>query len=171
MTTVAPDPATPARDRARPRAPHSPGPSLGPSADPSADPSATLRRATRTLQVLLLTTLVVSVVHYTDNTVRWSDYEQGQGGPVTRGMVPLSWVAFTAAGVGGYLAFRRRRWGLAAGLLGACSVSGLISPAHYTTVAPSDFSGFQNAFVALDTLTGVAVLGFAVWLALTGPRL
>lgn len=155
MTPVAPGLAT--------RAPRSP--------DRPVEPSETLRRARRVLEGLLLTTLVVSIIHYTDNTVRWADYEQGQGGPVPRWLVPLSWVAFTAAGIGGYVAFRRRRWPLAAGLLGACSVSGLISPAHYTTVAPSDFSGFQNTFVALDTLTGVALLGFAVWLALTGPRL
>lgn len=155
MTTHAPAPTT--RDRS--------------SSDPHGEPSPTLRRARRVLEALLLTTLVVSIVHYTDNTVRWSDYEQGQGGPIPRWLVPLSWVAFTAAGVGGYVAFRRRRWPLASGLLGACSVSGLISPAHYVTVAPSDFSGFQNAFVALDTLTGVALLGFAIWLALTGPRL
>jgi hypothetical protein len=142
-----------------------------PSAARSHPPSTTLRRATRVLQVLLVTTLLISIVHYTDNTVRWSDYEQGQGGPVPRWLVPLSWVGFVAAGIGGYVAFRRRRWGLAAGLLGACSVSGLISPAHYTSVSPSDFSVFQNAFVALDTLSGVALLGFALWLALTAPRL
>jgi hypothetical protein len=156
---VAHDHETPARPERPPSSPGAGGPSLS------------LRRATRVLQVLLLATLVISIVHYTDNTVRWSDYEQGQGGPVPRWMVPVSWVAFVAAGVGGYVAFRRRRWGLAAGLLGACSVSGLVSPAHYATVSPSDFSGFQNAFVALDTLSGAALLGFAVWLALTGPRL
>ena len=116
------------------------------------------------------TALLLSVVHYIDNTVRFDDYTGGQKGFVTRGMIPLSWVLFTVAGVAGYRALKQGNRGLGGSLLGVYSVSGLIGLGHYTTVSPGDFDWFQNTFIALDFLAGLAVFVLAV-LIVTGRAL
>ena len=122
-----------------------------------------------TVRRVFVTALLLSVVHYIDNTVRFDEYTGGKKGFVTQAMVPISWVLFTAAGIAGYRALVRGNRGLGASLLGAYSVSGLIGILHYTTVSPGDFSGFQNTFIGLDFLAGLAVFVMAVRLAVTRP--
>ena len=114
-----------------------------------------------------MTALLLSVVHYIDNTVRFDDYTGGKKGFVTRGMIPLSWVLFTAAGVAGYRALKQGNRGLGGSLLGVYSVSGLIGLGHYTTVSPRDFDWFQNTFIALDFLAGLSVFVLAVRIVTT----
>jgi hypothetical protein len=130
-------------------------------------------RATRVLQVLLAVAIVESFIHYTDNTVRYDDYTVSDpsllGSLVTRWMIPISWVLFTAAALVGYRRFRQRRWPQAAAWLGAYSASGLISVLHFIDISPSDLSAFQNTFVFLDVILGALVLAFAVWTALWAP--
>jgi hypothetical protein len=111
--------------------------------------------------------LALSVVHYIDNTVRFDDYTGGKPGFITRAMIPVSWVLFTAAGIAGYRFLKQGNRGLGGSLLGAYSVSGLIGLLHYTTVPPGDFSAFQNTFIALDFLAGLAVFVLAVRLVTT----
>ncbi|MEW6474200.1 MAG: hypothetical protein AB1679_18260 [Actinomycetota bacterium] len=116
---------------------------------------------------VFVTALLLSVVHYIDNTVRFDDYTGGQDGFVTQAMIPISWVLFTAAGIAGYRALKAGNHGLGGALLGVYSVSGLIGIGHYTTVSPGDFNAFQNTFIALDFLAGLAVLVLAVRIATT----
>ena len=119
----------------------------------------------RGVEGILLSTFLLSIVHYVDNTVRFTDYTPGDPGLITRPVIPLSWVVFTAFGVWGYVQYRRGDTARAAVGLAVYSVSGLIGPLHYTAVSPSDFDAFQNTFVVLDTLAGVAVLIVACRLA------
>ena len=114
---------------------------------------------------VFVTALLLSVVHYVDNTVRYEDYTGGQDSFITRPMIPLSWVLFTAAGVAGYRYLEQGRRSLGGWLLGLYSVSGLIGIGHFTTVSPGDFSLFQNTFIALDFLAGLAVFVLAVRIA------
>ena len=109
---------------------------------------------------MLGTAFLLSIVHYVDNTLRFDDYTPDPG-LITRPAIPLAWVVFTAFGVWGYLQYRRGDDRKAAIGLAVYSFSGLIGPLHYTEVSPSDFDWFQNLFVVLDTLAGVAVLGVA----------
>jgi hypothetical protein len=129
-------------------------------------------RSTRVLQVLLVAAVLESLVHYSDNTLRYEDYTAADpsllGGLVKRWVIPVSWVLFTAAAVVGYRRFRQGRDGEAAAWLGACSVSGLISILHFTDISVSDLSAFQNTFVFADVLLGTLVLAFAVTLATAG---
>ena len=111
--------------------------------------------------------LLLSVVHYIDNTVRFDDYTGGKDGFITQAMIPISWVLFTAAGIAGYRFLKQGNRGLGGSLLGAYSVSGLIGIFHYTTVSPGDFSAFQNTFIGLDFLAGLAVFVMAVRLVTT----
>lgn len=116
---------------------------------------------------VFVTALALSVVHYIDNTVRFDDYTGGKPGFVTRAMIPVSWVLFTAAGIAGYRLLKKGNRGTGGSLLGVYSVSGLIGIGHYTTVSPGDFSAFQNTFIALDFLAGLAVFVMAVRLVTT----
>jgi hypothetical protein len=113
------------------------------------------------------TALALSVVHYIDNTVRFDDYTGGKDGFVTQAMVPVSWVLFTVAGIAGYRALKAGNRGLGGALLGVYSVSGLIGILHYTTVPASDFTPFQNLFIGLDFLAGLAVFALAVRIVTT----
>ena len=106
--------------------------------------------------------LLLSVVHYIDNTVRFDDYTGGKDGFVTQAMIPISWVLFTVAGIAGYRLLKQGNRGPGGSLLGVFSVSGLIGIGHFTTVSPSDFDAFQNTFIALDFLAGLAVFVMAV---------
>ncbi len=117
---------------------------------------------------VLLTAFLLSIVHYVDNTVRFDDYTPDPG-LITRPVIPLSWVVFTAFGVWGYLRLRAGDRSRAAIGLAIYSVSGLIGVGHYTTVSPSDFDWFQNLFVVLDTLAGASVLAVAAVLAWRSP--
>lgn len=117
--------------------------------------------------------IVESFVHYTDNTLRYDDYTVSDPSLVpslvTRWMIPVSWVLFTAAALIGYRRFRQGRWPQAAAWIGAYSASGLVSALHYVDISLSDLSAFQNTFVFLDVILGALVLAFAVWTALRAP--
>ena len=116
---------------------------------------------------VFVTALSLSVVHYIDNTLRFDDYTGGKDGFITQAMIPLSWVLFTIAGVAGYRFLKQGNRSLGGSLLGVYSVSGLIGVGHYTTVSASDFSAFQNTFIGLDFLAGLAVFLLAVRIVTT----
>ena len=115
------------------------------------------------------TALLLSVVHYIDNTVRYDDYTGGKDSFINQPMIPISWVLLTVAGVAGYRFLKQGNRSLGGSLLGVYSVSGLIGIFHYTTVSPSAFSGFQNTFIGLDFLAGLAVFLVAVRVVTTKP--
>src|SRR5687768_5107710 len=82
-------------------------------------------RAIRILGGILVIAVVVSIVHYTDNYVNYDDYPQATSVPnPSAGVVLGAWVAFTAAGLAGYLLFRRGPSTLALILLAAYAGSG-----------------------------------------------
>ena len=122
-----------------------------------------------TVRRVFATAVALSGVHYYDNTVRFEDYTGGKAsdGFITRPVIPISLVLFTIAGIAGYRALKAGNRRLAGVGLAVYSVSGLIGLGHYTTVSPSEFSGFQNTFIALDFLAGLAVLILAVRIATT----
>jgi hypothetical protein len=123
-------------------------------------------RAKTVLQVILLAAVVSSIIHYTDNTIRFDQYPQDEPALITRPMIPLSWLAFTAFAAWGYVLYRRERWEAAAACLAVYSVSGLISPLHYTAAPLGEFDAFQHLLILTDALTGVATVGFAAWLVM-----
>ena len=120
-------------------------------------------KALRVLQVVLGLAIASSVVHYTDNFLRFDKYPQDEPQLVYQPMIPISWVLFVAAGLYGYTLFKQGRVRAAAGWLGVFSISGLISPLHYLSEPMSEFDGLQNTFIWGDFATCVAVVAFAVW--------
>lgn len=119
-------------------------------------------------RTVVLTAFVVSVVHYTDNYVRFDEYPNDMPDTVTRPSIWQAWMVFTAFGVASWLLYDRGRRQLAAVCLAVYSVSGLIGPLHYTSGALSEFDVFQHFNIATDSLAGITCLVLAVWL-LTHP--
>jgi tryptophan-rich sensory protein len=127
-------------------------------------------RAVRVVSVILALGVLVSVIHYVDNYVNYDDFPQPTSGPnPPRWLIPVSWVVFTAAGLTGYLMFRRRASTLALTLLAFYSVSGLIGIGHFTVPGAFDMPAARQAHVGADILCGVAMLGFVLWAAQTRP--
>lgn len=124
-------------------------------------------RATRLLTAILLAIAIVSVVHYADNYFNYDAFPQSGTLPnPSRTLVGLSWFLFTAAGITGYLLFRRRRYVIASLLLGFYAGSGLVGFGHYAVEAMTDAVWWRQAHVIADILLGIATLSFAVWAAL-----
>lgn len=77
-----------------------------------------LNRELHLVRTVLIAAIVVSVFHYVDNTLRYSDYVNGQSTPIARWMIPLGWVLLTAAGLMGYRCLTLGQRPMAAALLG-----------------------------------------------------
>ena len=124
------------------------------------------RRTVRALSWIFAVAVLVSIVHYTDNYVNFHDYPQPSSGPKpSAGLVIPVWFAFTAAGLAGYLLFRRRPSDLALVLLAAYSGSGLIGILHYVVPGATSMPWWRQAHVCLDIASGIAVFSFAIWAA------
>lgn len=124
------------------------------------------RRAVRILSVILAVAVAVSIIHYTDNYVNYHDYPQSRTLPNPSAALVLgAWFAFTAAGLAGYLLFRRRPSGLALILLAAYSGSGLVGIGHYLVPGATSMLWWRQAHVCFDITCGIAVFSFAMWAA------
>jgi hypothetical protein len=117
------------------------------------------------IRIVFGTALLLSLVHYIDNTVRYDDYTGGKSSFITRPMIPLSFVLFVAAGLAGYRALKQGNRTKGGWLLAVYSISGLVGVGHFSTVPPSDFSAFQLTFITLDFLAGLAVFVLAAMVA------
>lgn len=120
-------------------------------------------RRVRELTVLLGVAIAVSVVHYADNYGNYGDYPSGGALPApSAGLILASWFAFTAAGVAGYVLYRRGRLDLAPVLLAVYAGSGLVGLGHYTVPGALDMPWWRHAHVVADIACGVLVLAFAL---------
>ncbi|WP_117000450.1 hypothetical protein [Desertimonas flava] len=128
-----------------------------------------MERFTKILTVVLVAAVVVSVVHYVDNTIRYDQFVSDDPNVVTRlikrPVVPLAWVAYTAALIWAVRQYRARRYDRAALGFAAYSGSGIVGLLHFTDVSPSEFDAFQLTHVIADIVLGIAVLACAAWLA------
>ena len=124
------------------------------------------QRAVRIISVIFGVAVVVSILHYTDNYVNYHDYPQPSSGPnPSKSLVLGAWFPFTAAGLAGYLLFRRSPSNLALILLAAYSGSGLVGIGHYLVPGATSMPWWRQAHVCLDITCGVAVFSFAIWAA------
>ena len=119
-----------------------------------------LARRTRLLGLLLAAELASTAVHYTDNWLESGDYP-GTGKLPEPAVVPIAWVLLTAIGLLGYRLYRRELSRRAHLLLIVYSATGISSLAHFVYGAPA--TPIQNVSVALDGVTGFAMLFFAIW--------
>lgn len=123
-------------------------------------------RAVRILGGIFAVAVVVSIVHYTDNYVNYHDYPQPKTlSNAPEALVPGFWFGFTAAGLAGYLLFRRRPSDLALVLLAAYAGSGLVGIGHYLVPGATSMPWWRQVHVSLDIACGIAVFSFAIWAA------
>lgn len=132
-----------------------------------------MERATRILLWLFGAAFVASVVHYVDNYVNYDDYPQP--GPdallaPSAAQVGGAWFVFTALGALGLWLWFRGRITAAAVAFTGYSVSGLIGFGHYTVSGATDMVWWRQTHIVADILCGIAIFGFALWMALRGPR-
>ena len=121
-------------------------------------------RAVRILSAIFAVAVVVSIVHYTDNAVNFGDYPEAPSYvPTSAAIVAGFWFAFTAAGLAGYLLFRRGPSDLAVLLLAAYSGSGLVGIGHYLVPGATSMPWWRQAHVCLDIACGIAMFAFALW--------
>jgi hypothetical protein len=110
--------------------------------------------------------ILVSIVHYVDNTFNYDDYPQPTSGPApSQGLVAFAWFFFTAFGVAGYVLLSRARETAAAICLAVYSGSGLVGIGHYMVKGATDMVWWRQAHVVADILCGVAMIAFAFALA------
>jgi len=125
-------------------------------------------RRLRILVALLATAFVVSVVHYADNYVNFTDYPQPEADSSLpapgRTLIGLSWFLFTGLGVAGLWLYLRRRIVPAAFALAAYSVSGLIGIGHYLVPGATHMVWWRQAHVLADIVCGTLIAAYAVWL-------
>lgn len=112
---------------------------------------------------VLLVAFLISIMHYTDNHVRFDEYPNDMPDLVTKGAIPTAWVVFTVFGLAAYVLYERGQRQRAGVCLAVYAVSGLIGPLHYTSGAMSEFDAFQHVNIALDSVAGLACLAVAVW--------
>ena len=120
------------------------------------------RRAVRILSWIFGSAVVISIAHYTDNYVNWDDYPEPNP---SAGSVLGAWFAFTAAGLAGYLLFRRSPSVLALVLLAAYSGSGLIGIGHFLVPEAFSMPWWRQVGVGLDIASGIAMFTFVIWAA------
>jgi hypothetical protein len=124
------------------------------------------RRAVRILSVIFAVAVLVSIIHYTDNYVNYHDYPQSRTLPNPSAALVLgAWFAYTAAGLAGYLLFRRSPSNLALILLAAYSGSGLVGIGHYLVPGATSMPWWRQAHVCFDIACGIAIFSFAMWAA------
>jgi hypothetical protein len=133
----------------------------------------TPQKATRILLWLFGTAVAVSVVHYIDNYVNYDDYPQPGADALlapSAAQVGGAWFVFTALGVLGLWLWFRGRIVAACVAITGYSVSGLIGFGHYSVSGATDMVWWRQTHIVADILCGIAIFGFAVWMALRGPR-
>ncbi|MCU0535736.1 MAG: hypothetical protein MUD14_17740 [Hydrococcus sp. Prado102] len=119
-------------------------------------------------QTLLLLILIASIIstslHYTDNAIFVDRYPEPEW--FTTSGVFMTWAIMTLVGILGYWLYTQEKFWASYLFLSVYSFTGLSSPAHYFYGAMSVFSTKMHALIWSDALTGLLVLGFAIWSAL-----
>lgn len=115
----------------------------------------------RTMGLVVATSVVVTLFHFTDNYVSIETYPQPD--IVTGPVVLASWPLFTLFGVAGYLLYKRERFAQAHASLLVYSYTGLGSLGHLLSGSPDEFTTRGLVSVLFDVTVGSAVLAVTVW--------
>jgi hypothetical protein len=112
--------------------------------------------------------IVLTAFHFTDNYVSIETYPQPDW--ITGAVVLVSWPAFTALGVIGYVLYRQGRIATANPFLVAYAYAGLSSLGHFLSGSPDEFTTRGLISILIDGAAGSAVLGVAVWSIIANRR-
>lgn len=126
------------------------------------------RRHVGTLFRVLVASVVLTTVHYSDNYLNFDSYPQPES--LQRWHVYAGWLVLTAIGVAGYALYERGHALPSYVCLVVYSYTGLSSLGHYLYGSMGEFTAKQHVFIAVDGLAGAAVITFVVWSVLMRRR-
>lgn len=129
--------------------------------------SADLERIGNWLLIAFAIAFLISIVHYVDNTINYSEYPLSPERPdPPQWLVGSSWFLFTGLGIAGVFALRSGLYRRAALLFAGYSGSGLVGALHYSVAGTSEFPWWRHAHIVADFISGVVIVTLAVMLAL-----
>jgi hypothetical protein len=121
------------------------------------------------LKAIIAASVISTAIHYTDNFVQVNRFQSlgGSSNPtLVRITIVFIWPLLTWIGLIGYRRYRERRYQEAYVSLAVYSITGISTFAHFLFGSP-DLSPFFYANLFTDGLTGLCVLAFVVWSAIT----
>ncbi|MEA2450703.1 MAG: hypothetical protein QOG63_2635 [Thermoleophilaceae bacterium] len=117
-----------------------------------------------TVRNVVAISVVLTLFHFTDNTVAIDTYPKASWQPDWFWVVvALSWPLFTAFGVLGYRYYKRGDYAKAHPALIVYSYTGLVSLGHFAYGGPSELTTRAVISVFVDAAVGLAVLGVTLW--------
>jgi hypothetical protein len=117
-----------------------------------------------TVRNVVAISVVLTLFHFTDNTVNIDTYPGPSWQPDWFWVVvALSWPLFTAFGVLGYSFYKRGELSKAHPALIVYSYTGLVSLGHFAYGGPGDLTTRAVISVFVDAVVGLTVLGVALW--------
>jgi hypothetical protein len=123
--------------------------------------------STTTVRNVLIASIVITLLHYTDNYVSIDEYPQP--GWIHGQTIWLAWSLFTLVGIAGYLMYRDGRPGAAAVYLLVYSLTGLSSLGHYQSGSIDEFTTRMHVFIWTDGLVGLLVAVMSIWILIARP--
>jgi hypothetical protein len=119
--------------------------------------------STATVRAVVSATVVLTLFHFTDNTISIDTYPKAGWQPDWFvWVVALSWPAFTAIGVLGYRWYRDGVYSKAHPALIVYSYTGLVSLGHFIYGSPSELTTRAVVSVFVDAVAGSVVLFVAL---------
>jgi hypothetical protein len=119
-----------------------------------------MNNSNKTLLSIVVTNIIITSIHYTDNAIFISKYPEPEWFTVLG--VYLTWVILTVIGLAGYWLYKQEKIWLAYFCLIIYSTTGLFSPAHYLYGAMSEFSLKMHILIWLDAIAGATVFFFVL---------
>ena len=121
------------------------------------------RPAVTTVRNVVLASIVLTLFHFTDNFLNIDTYPAAGWQPEWFDVVVVvAWFAFSAAGIAGYLLYKRGERSKAHPLLLFYAYAGLSSLGHFIYGSPDEFTTRAIVSIFTDALAGSAVLVVAL---------
>lgn len=114
-------------------------------------------RRDRLLRSLLLLYLAASLLHFSHNAMYLKDYPNLPAALSSSGIY-LTWLAITAAGLAGYLLYRRGHAVIGLAILALYAVAGFGGLLHYTRAPLSAHSVAMNFTILFEVISAGALL-------------
>jgi putative effector of murein hydrolase len=110
---------------------------------------------------ILIFSIVITCIHYTDNAIYVNRYPEPQW--FTTSGVLITWIVMTQIGIISYWLYSKQNYWLSYFLLGMYAGKGLSSPAHYFYGELSQFSMKMHTLIWTDVIAGLSVVAFLIW--------
>ena len=120
------------------------------------------------LLAILIFSIIITSIHYTDNAIFVREYPEPQW--FTTSGVFITWVVMTLIGIVSYWLYSQQYFWLSYFLLGMYAGTGLSSPAHYFYGELSQFSIKMHFLIWIDVVAGSSVVAFIIWSALIAQQ-